>query len=541
MACFFSIEGPCGGKTTGQARLCSFFETLGWKVLRVPETATVLLGGGIKFSELNAKQGVKFQEELLRTMIQIENTFFSVAEAMDRNVLVICDRGTMDASAFISPEEWEDILQRNQWNDVELRDSRYNQVIQMVSAANGAEKFYTTEDHSCRSEGLDQALELDRRAAGAWVGHPYFDMIDNSTDFETKLNRMILSVCVKLGIDVRDRLQNNARKSKFLVRGPVPEFPVKYRDFTVVHNYLRSSGYSSGKTCQARLRKRGHKNHWSYTHTIRRPVHGQSVEVKTILTARDYAIMLTQSDMNHMPVYKTRRCFLYGDQYFQMDVYKEPLHPRCQGLILLETYSTLSSEELYQRLPGFLTIVKEVTGDPRYSMFNLSLKEGWKNNQHFSNLISSPAPLPLAEDGALVSNGEGVNGGDENKKRPLSPREERRNGKGEERNESFLACCDETSMKHHILAEGFKGLINDGSCEGNGLNGGHKGSGKYKGYEGVGAKEENGHTNGSGGLVKNGQNIQQKLIAASNGNGNVGTAAVNGNGTSASGGGSIGH
>ncbi|PBC32192.1 hypothetical protein APICC_02312 [Apis cerana cerana] len=35
--------GPCGGKTTGQARLCTFFENLGWKVFRVPETATVLL------------------------------------------------------------------------------------------------------------------------------------------------------------------------------------------------------------------------------------------------------------------------------------------------------------------------------------------------------------------------------------------------------------------------------------------------------------------------------------------------------------------
>ena len=39
--------GPCGGKTTGQARLCTFFENLGWKVFRVPETATVLLSGGI--------------------------------------------------------------------------------------------------------------------------------------------------------------------------------------------------------------------------------------------------------------------------------------------------------------------------------------------------------------------------------------------------------------------------------------------------------------------------------------------------------------
>lgn len=472
---------------------------MGWKVLRVPETATVLLGGGIKFSELNQEQGMKFQEELLRTMIQIENTFFSVAEAMNKNVLVICDRGTMDASAFISPKEWDDILQRNGWNDVELRDNRYNQVIQMVSAANGAEKFYSVEDHSCRSEGIDQAQELDLRAAQAWVGHPYFDMIDNSTDFETKLNRMIESVCVRLGIDVRDRFQTNARKVKFLIKGPLPadeECPVTFRDFTVTHNYLRSSG----KNAQSRLRKRGRKNHWSYTHTIRRPVHGQSVEVKTTLSARDYALMLTQTDMNHMPIYKTRRCFLYNDQYFQMDVYKEPLHPRCKGLILLETYTTLSSDDLYQRLPSFLTIVKEVTGDPRYSMFNLSLKEGWKNSKHFSNLFASPVAAA-----ADALDGESENG----------------TVKKDERNESFLACCDQKSVEHHI-ANGCKGL--NGSMDGDGSNGTLRspGSGKFKGYD-------NGHAwaNGNGSTEIPAVNGHKKVV-----NGSVVTTNGKSNGTS---------
>ena len=32
-------------------------------------------------------------------MIQIENTFFALAERSNRDCLVICDRGTMDASA----------------------------------------------------------------------------------------------------------------------------------------------------------------------------------------------------------------------------------------------------------------------------------------------------------------------------------------------------------------------------------------------------------------------------------------------------------
>jgi hypothetical protein len=42
---------------------------------------------------------VRFQEELLRTMMQIESVFFRLAETVNQNVLIICDRGSMDASA----------------------------------------------------------------------------------------------------------------------------------------------------------------------------------------------------------------------------------------------------------------------------------------------------------------------------------------------------------------------------------------------------------------------------------------------------------
>lgn len=33
----------------------------------------------------------------------------------------------------------------NKWNPVEMRDNRYNQILHLVSAANGAEDFYSTE------------------------------------------------------------------------------------------------------------------------------------------------------------------------------------------------------------------------------------------------------------------------------------------------------------------------------------------------------------------------------------------------------------
>lgn len=69
--------------------------------------------------------------------------------------------------------------------------------------------------------------------------------------------------------------------------------------------------------------------------------------------------------------------FLYSFYFFN----------RCKGLILLETYSSLSGEALMNCMPKFLNIVKEVTGDPDYSMFNLSLKEDWSITKKFCHSL----------------------------------------------------------------------------------------------------------------------------------------------------------
>ena len=121
--------GPCGGKTTGQARLSTFFENLGWKVYRVPETANILLSGGVNFADLSPKAAEDFQANLLKTMVQIENSFFDLAAVSEKNCLVICDRGTMDASSFVSREQWDNILSSSGFDEVEIRDNRYNQVL----------------------------------------------------------------------------------------------------------------------------------------------------------------------------------------------------------------------------------------------------------------------------------------------------------------------------------------------------------------------------------------------------------------------------
>ncbi|XP_075589280.1 TRPL translocation defect 14 isoform X3 [Dermatophagoides farinae] len=361
--------GPCSGKTTGQARISTFFENLGWKVYRVPETATTLFSGGIRFPELNKDEADKFQENLIKVMISIERTFFTLAQSCNRNCLIICDRGVMDATAYMSDECWQRFLRANKWNTVDLRDNRYNQVVHLVTSADGAEEYYNIEGNPVRTEGLELARELDRKTMEAWVGHPYMDVIDNSTDFDTKMRRLISALCRRVGIEASDRLQDESHKIKFLVNGPPPSTSSMsmppYQDFDVVHDYL----ITSNPKIQSRIRKRGQNGNWSYQQTVRRSDAGsQMVELRRQITHRDYVTLLAQRDDNHHTIYKTRRCFLWQQTYFQMDIYQAPRN----GLILLEAYTTISGQALKAKLPPFLDIVREVTNDPEYSMFELS-------------------------------------------------------------------------------------------------------------------------------------------------------------------------
>ena len=103
---------------------------------------------------------------------------------------------------------------------------------------------------------MTMARENDMLVGEAWVGHPYYELIDNSTDFEIKMRKLTKAVTDKLGIPhAQEWLDERSVKLKYLVAGnTVPQhFPVNYRDFTVHHDYLPC--FEGGP--QARIRRRG--------------------------------------------------------------------------------------------------------------------------------------------------------------------------------------------------------------------------------------------------------------------------------------------
>ena len=53
-------------------------------------------------------------------------------------VVILIDRGLLDGSAYVSRMEWEAIMDDLKMSLVMLRDNRYDAVVHMVTAADGA-------------------------------------------------------------------------------------------------------------------------------------------------------------------------------------------------------------------------------------------------------------------------------------------------------------------------------------------------------------------------------------------------------------------
>jgi len=59
-----------------------------------------------------------------------------------QEAVILTDRGLMDGCAYMKPECWQTLMDEKGWSEVTLRDRRYDGVIHLVTAANGAPEFY---------------------------------------------------------------------------------------------------------------------------------------------------------------------------------------------------------------------------------------------------------------------------------------------------------------------------------------------------------------------------------------------------------------
>jgi putative protein kinase ArgK-like GTPase of G3E family len=73
--------GPCAGKTTALTELSLSLIQMGFKVLLVPEAATVMKRGGalIQTSKMSFADAVRYQMNLVKLQMALEDVFIEIA------------------------------------------------------------------------------------------------------------------------------------------------------------------------------------------------------------------------------------------------------------------------------------------------------------------------------------------------------------------------------------------------------------------------------------------------------------------------------
>ena len=239
----------------------------------------------------------------------------------------------------------------------ELRD-QYDAVFHLVTAAKGAEEFYTTANNGARIETVEQAVELDDKIIAAWTGHPHFRVIDNETDFEDKMKRLMKEISSFLGGPEPVEIER-----KFLIEYPDIEWLENLPNCSkidILQTYLTAK---DGE--ERRIRQRGCNGHYLYFKTTKRGSGLKRVEVEKRLTKDEYLIAMMDADVSRRQIRKTRYCLTWGIQYFEIDVY--PFW-RDKAIVEIE----LSDENEPIEFPPQLHVICEVTDDPAYKNARLA-------------------------------------------------------------------------------------------------------------------------------------------------------------------------
>ena len=187
--------GPCAGKTSALELIVEHFSRKGYKVFTIPEMPTLFTQSGMNYLTKNKDFFYEGEKATLEMQLAFEERFTLMAQTLDMPCLIICDRGTMDISAYMTADMWGHLMELAGTSSEGLR-RRYDAVLHLTTTACGSEEFYTTSTNAQRyeqanEEGMRIARELDRKVYEAWIGHPYLKVIDNQEYFAQKAQKVV--------------------------------------------------------------------------------------------------------------------------------------------------------------------------------------------------------------------------------------------------------------------------------------------------------------------------------------------------------------
>lgn len=356
----------------------------GFAVFLVPEVAKMTFHAGVKilqndyskenFARLIVNRATpaeyfqrvfveREQIEMSLTAIKLEDYFTNLAERDSRPSVILCDRGLMDGKAYAEPEIWQMILDETGWNEPSLREKRYDGVLHLVTAADGAEESYNNEKQA-NSVDANVALWIDHNIRKAWNGHPIFRIIGNDESrFEGKIMNAWCHISTMIGLPA-----TKGYYRKFIIE-PINCFPEEMNKvvFKVEENYLRSQDPHK----EIRLTKSGNHGSYTYTYSMRFDESDycqQRRQITRNITGSEY-----MKEKNSKKIYKSvqieKTCFVFMQRAFTVERYLQSK----ENLTLLRTaVPEKGSFKIEKEIPEFIKVVREITNLKEFSTLNIA-------------------------------------------------------------------------------------------------------------------------------------------------------------------------
>lgn len=386
--------GPCGGKSTVLGDLKQVLEDRNYIVFFMPEVATQAFewSGGRLWSDHQKTWDLKLSKSVLLVEVQLamEKAIVQMAKNSlvsrstdafpPRGAVVLLDRGCADYKAYCDQTTWTEVLETLGTTTGRLRDRRYDLVVHLVTAANGAEQFYTLvqaegqdSEFSARTETAEEARALDIKTQQAWQGFHNYHIVDNRGDFSKKrqvVKEIVLrslgemssdNVTVRLLCQVQTQRSKFPRQSSFTgssLHVDMRFIPEGCKQVAVSMVYLSDT---------ERLQRRQVEDHTAtyYHQTIGSDgAVGRQYQIDSwsymqrIKSAKDLGIQMREFEEDLLT-------FTYGDAYFRCHIFNDDASEADGPTTIVEADSTSG-------LPPWLKLIKDVTTGHRYSSFPLA-------------------------------------------------------------------------------------------------------------------------------------------------------------------------
>lgn len=363
--------GPCGGKSTGLAKVTEKLLEQDILPVIIPEMATLLFSNGIDpliFSSPEEKALV--QKHIFLGQLNHENIYLDLAREQSRiknmRTVVLSDRGLLDGECYIDKNSFAKIYKKLGFTREEAL-KRYEGIILLVTAADGALKYYTKENNIARSESSRRARELDELCQQAYVGHEHFTIIHNrennkSISFDKKIQRFVEAVFSLVGIPAPIESERKFRLLNFN-ESLLSKISGRVTKQSIVQTYLLST-----TDCERRVREvtplfsKGRQELTSlYFYTEKIPIKGKKedrYEYQRIINHEEYEHFLKERDKKVKVIQKIRYNFVHNYQYLHLDYIHEPM---ISNPWFME-FEAIHGRDTFFKVPTFFGKNQDVTG-----------------------------------------------------------------------------------------------------------------------------------------------------------------------------------